>query len=146
MVGYDSVQNQQRIDTKDLMKYIVPQDLKSFGLIPEIIGRLPVLTYLNPLDREALHRILTEPKNSLVKQQIKLFEMDGIKLTFEEEALDYIVDKAMEYKLGARGLRSIMETIMIEAQFNAPSNQVKTLTITRQYAEQQITKSERMKK
>ena len=146
VVGYDSVQNQQRIDTKDLMKYIVPQDLKSFGLIPEIIGRLPVLTYLNPLDREALHRILTEPKNSLVKQQIKLFEMDGIKLTFEEEALDYIVDKAMEYKLGARGLRSIMETIMIEAQFNAPSDQVKTLTITRQYAEQQIMKSERMKK
>ncbi len=146
VVGYDSVQNQQRIDTKDLMKYIVPQDLKSFGLIPEIIGRLPVLTYLNPLDREALHRILTEPKNSLVKQQIKLFEMDGIKLTFEEEALDYIVDKAMEYKLGARGLRSIMETIMIEAQFNAPSDKVKTLTITRQYAEQQITKSERMKK
>ena len=146
VVGYDSVQNQQRIDTKDLMKYIVPQDLKSFGLIPEIIGRLPVLTHLDPLDREALHRILTEPKNSLVKQQIKLFEMDGIKLTFEEEALDYIVDKAMEYKLGARGLRSIMETIMIEAQFNAPSDQVKTLTITRQYAEQQITKSERMKK
>ena len=146
VVGYDSVQNQQRIDTKDLMQYIVAQDLKSFGLIPEIIGRLPVLTYLSPLDREALHRILTEPKNSLVKQQIKLFEMDGIKLTFEEEALDYIVDKAMEYKLGARGLRSIMETIMIEAQFNAPSDQVKTLTITRQYAEQQITKSERMKK
>ena len=145
VVGYDSVQNQQRIDTKDLMKYIVPQDLKSFGLIPEIIGRLPVLTYLNPLDREALHRILTEPKNSLVKQQIKLFEMDGIKLTFEEEALDYIVDKAMEYKLGARGLRSIMETIMIEAQFNAPSDQVKNLTITRQYAEQQIRKSEKMK-
>ena len=145
VVGYDSVQNQQRIDTKDLMKYIVPQDLKSFGLIPEIIGRLPVLTYLNPLDREALHRILTEPKNSLVKQQIKLFEMDGIKLTIVEEALDYIVDKAMEYKLGARGLRSIMETIMIEAQFNAPSDQVKTLTITRQYAEQQIRKSEKMK-
>ena len=145
VVGYDSVQNQQRIDTKDLMKYIVPQDLKSFGLIPEIIGRLPVLTHLDPLDREALHRILTEPKNSLVKQQIKLFEMDGIKLTFEEEALDYIVDKAMEYKLGARGLRSIMETIMIEAQFNAPSNQEKNLTITRQYAEQQIRKSEKMK-
>ena len=145
VVGYDSVQNQQRIDTKDLMKYIVPQDLKSFGLIPEIIGRLPVLTHLDPLDREALHRILTEPKNSLVKQQIKLFEMDGIKLTFEEEALDYIVDKAMEYKLGARGLRGIMETIMIEAQFNAPSNQEKNLTITRQYAEEQIRKSEKMK-
>ena len=146
VVGYDSVQNQQRIDTKNLMKYIVPQDLKSFGLIPEIIGRLPVLTYLDPLDREALRRILTEPKNSLVKQQIKLFEMDGIKLTFDEEALDYIVDKAVEYKLGARGLRSIMESIMIEAQYNAPSGQEKTLTITRQYAEEQIKKNEVMKK
>ncbi len=145
VVGYDSVQNQQRIDTKDLMKYIVPQDLKSFGLIPEIIGRLPVLTYLNPLDREALRNILTEPKNSLVKQQIKLFAMDGIKLTFDEDALDFIVDKAVEYKLGARGLRSIMESIMIEAQFNAPSEQVKTLTITRQYAEEQIRKNEKMK-
>ena len=140
VVGYDSVQNQQKIDTKDLMKYIMPQDLKSFGLIPEIIGRLPVLTYLNPLDREALRKILTEPKNSLVKQQIKLFAMDGIKLTFEDEALDYIVDKAIEYKLGARGLRSIMEGIMIEAQYNAPSKDEKTLTITRQYAEEQIEK------
>ena len=138
VVGYDSVQNQQRIDTKDLMKYIVPQDLKSFGLIPEIIGRLPVLTYLNPLDREALRRILTEPKNSLVKQQIKLFAMDGIKLSFEEDALDLIVDKAVEYKLGARGLRSIMESIMIEAQYSAPSKDKKTLSITRQYAEEQL--------
>ncbi|MBR5052674.1 MAG: ATP-dependent Clp protease ATP-binding subunit ClpX [Bacteroidaceae bacterium] len=138
VVGYDSVQNQQRIDTKDLMKYIVPQDLKSFGLIPEIIGRLPVLTYLNPLDREALRRILTEPKNSLVKQQIKLFAMDGIKLSFEEDALDFIVDKAVEYKLGARGLRSIMESIMIEAQYSAPSKDEKTLSITRQYAEEQL--------
>ena len=138
VVGYDSVQNQQRIDTKDLMKYIVPQDLKSFGLIPEIIGRLPVLTYLNPLDRDALRKILTEPKNSLVKQQMKLFAMDGIKLTFEEDALDFIVDKAVEYKLGARGFRSIMESIMIEAQFSAPSKDEKSLTITRQYAEQQI--------
>ncbi len=145
VVGYDSVQNQQRIDTKNLMKYIVPQDLKSFGLIPEIIGRLPVLTYLEPLDREALRRILTEPKNSLVKQQIKLFEMDGITLSFEDDALDFIVDKAIEYKLGARGLRSIMESIMIEAQFCAPSEQEKTLTITRKYAEEQIRKNERMK-
>ena len=145
VVGYDSIQNQQRIDTKDLMKYIVPQDLKSFGLIPEIIGRLPVLTHLNPLDREALRRILTEPKNSLVRQQIKLFAMDGIKLTFEEGALDYIVDKAVEYKLGARGLRSIMETIMTEAQYNAPSEQAKELTITRQYAEEQIERNEKMK-
>ena len=145
VVGYDSVQNQQRIDTKDLMKYIVPQDLKSFGLIPEIIGRLPVLTYLNPLDREALRKILTEPKNSLVKQQIKLFAMDGIRLSYDDDALDFIVDKAVEYKLGARGLRSIMESIMIEAQFNAPSRDEKTLTITREYAEEQIKKKEEMK-
>ncbi|MBO4550799.1 MAG: ATP-dependent Clp protease ATP-binding subunit ClpX, partial [Bacteroidaceae bacterium] len=116
-----------------------------FGLIPEIIGRLPVLTHLDPLDREALRRILTEPKNSLVKQQIKLFAMDGITLSFDDEALDYIVDKAVEYKLGARGLRSIMETIMIEAQFTAPSEQERTLTITRDYAEQQIRKKEKMK-
>ena len=140
VVGYDSVQNTQKIDTKDLMKYIVPQDLKSFGLIPEIIGRLPVLTYLDQLDRDALHRILTEPKNSLVKQQIKLFQMDGIKLSFADDSLDFIVDKAIEYKLGARGLRSIMETIMIEAQYSAPSKGVKTLTITRAYAEEQIEK------
>lgn len=141
VVGYDSVQNLQKIDSKDLMRYILPQDLKSFGLIPEIIGRLPVLTYLNPLDREALRNILTEPKNSLVKQQIKLFAMDGITLSFEEEALDYIVDKAVEYKLGARGLRSIMESIMIDAQFAAPSGKKKTLCITRKYAQQQIDKS-----
>ena len=140
VVGYDSVQNQQKIDTKDLMKYIVPQDLKSFGLIPEIIGRLPVLTYLDQLDRDALRKILTEPKNSLVKQQIKLFQMDGIELTFEDDALDFIVDKAIEYKLGARGLRSIMETIMIEAQYSAPSNGKKKLSITRKYAEEQIGK------
>ena len=138
VVGYDSVQNQQKIDTKDLMKYIVPQDLKSFGLIPEIIGRLPVLTYLDQLDRDALRKILTEPKNSLVKQQIKLFQMDGIELTFEDDALDFIVDKAIEYKLGA--LRSIMETIMIEAQYSAPSNGKKKLSITRKYAEEQIGK------
>lgn len=141
VVGYNSVQNQQKIDSKDLMKYIVPQDLKSFGLIPEIIGRLPVLTYLNPLDREALRNILTEPKNSLVKQQIKLFEMDGIKLTFEPEALEYIVDKAVEYKLGARGLRSIMEAVMIDAQYDAPSGKEKKLVITADYARRQIEKS-----
>ena len=103
------------------MQYILPQDLKSFGLIPEIIGRLPVLTYLNPLDREALRRILKEPKNSIIKQYSKLFEMDGIKLTFAEDALDYVVDKAVEYKLGARGLRSIVENIMTDAMFEAPS-------------------------
>lgn len=141
VVGYNSVQNQMQIDKGNLMKYILPQDLKSFGLIPEIIGRLPVLTYLNPLDREALRNILTEPKNSLVKQQIKLFEMDGIKLTFAPETLEYIVDKAVEYKLGARGLRSIMESIMMEAQFEAPSKRSKKLEITLEYARQQVEKS-----
>lgn len=141
VVGYNSVQNMKKIDSKELMKYIVPQDLKSFGLIPEIIGRLPVLTYLNPLDRDALRNILTEPKNSLVKQQVKLFKIDGIELSFTPEALDYIVDKAVEYKLGARGLRSIMETIMIDAQFDAPSQDEKTLVITADYAKAQVEKS-----
>ena len=122
------------------MQYILPQDLKSFGLIPEIIGRLPVLTYLDPLDRKALRRILTEPKNSLIKQQEKLFQMDGIKLTFDSEVLEYIVDKAVEYKLGARGLRSIVEAIMIDAQFEAPSKKIKELNITLKYAQQQIEK------
>lgn len=115
VVGYNSVQNVRNIDKSDLMKYILPQDLKSFGLIPEIIGRLPVLTYLNPLDRAALRKILVEPKNSIVKQYIKLMEMDGIELSFDEDALDCIVDKAVEYKLGARGLRSIVEAIMMDA-------------------------------
>lgn len=141
VVGYNSVQNMQKIDSKDLMKYIVPQDLKSFGLIPEIIGRLPVLTYLNPLDRTALRNILTEPKNSLVKQQIKLFEMDGIKLIFEPAALEYMVDKAVEYKLGARGLRSIMEAVMIDAQYDAPSGKEKVFIVTEDYARGQIEKS-----
>ena len=122
------------------MQYILPQDLKSFGLIPEIIGRLPVLTYLDPLDRKALRRILTEPKNSLIKQQEKLFQMDGITLTFDSEVLEYIVDKAVEYKLGARGLRSIVEAIMIDAQFEAPSKKIKELNITLKYAQQQIEK------
>ena len=144
VVGFDSVQNVQRIDTKNLMKYIQPQDLKSFGLIPEIIGRLPVLTYLNPLDRQALRNILTEPKNSIVKQQVKLFEMDGIELSFEPEMFDYVVDKAVEYKLGARGLRSIMETIMIDAQFDAPSCGKNKLVITADYACQQMEKSQRL--
>lgn len=120
VVGYNSVQNVAKIDKADLMKYILPQDLKSFGLIPEIIGRLPVLTYLNPLDREALRKILVEPKNSIVKQYIKLFEMDGIKLSFTEETFDYLVDKAVEYKLGARGLRSIVEAVMMDAMFEIP--------------------------
>lgn len=141
VVGYNSVQNVAKIDKNDLMKYIVPQDLKSFGLIPEIIGRLPVLTYLNPLDREALEKILTEPKNSIVKQYEKLFEMDGIKLTFQKEALDLIVDKAVEYKLGARGLRSIVESIMMDAMFEIPSQRVKHFDVTLEYAERQLEKS-----
>lgn len=141
VVGYNSVQNVRKIDKGDLMKYIVPQDLKSFGLIPEIIGRLPVLTYLNPLDREALAKILKEPKNSIVRQYEKLFSMDGITLTFTDDALDLIVDKAVEYKLGARGLRSIVESVMTDAMFELPSKRAKSFEVTRDYAQQQIEKS-----
>ena len=140
-VGYNSVQNVRKIEKDDLMKYVAPQDLKSFGLIPEIIGRLPVLTYLNPLDREALRRILMEPKNSIVKQYEKLFQMDDIKLSFAEDALNLIVDKAVEYKLGARGLRSIVEAVMMDAMFEVPSKKVKTFEVTRKYAEEQLAKS-----
>lgn len=141
VVGYNSVQNIRKIDKGDLMKYIVPQDLKSFGLIPEIIGRLPVLTYLNPLDREALAKILKEPKNSIVRQYEKLFSMDGITLTFTDDALDLIVDKAVEYKLGARGLRSIVESVMTDAMFELPSKRAKSFEVTRDYVQQQIEKS-----
>ena len=141
VVGYNSVQNVAKIDKSDLMKYILPQDLKSFGLIPEIIGRLPVLTYLNPLDREALRKILVEPKNSIVKQYIKLFEMDGIKLSFTEETFDYLVDKAVEYKLGARGLRSIVEAVMMDAMFEIPSKKVKSFEVTLEYAKAQLDKA-----
>jgi ATP-dependent Clp protease ATP-binding subunit ClpX len=141
VVGYNSVKNMQRIDKNNLMQYILPQDLKSFGLIPEIIGRLPVLTYLNPLDKEALHRILVEPKNSIIKQYEKLFEMDGITLTFSEDALNYVVDKAVEYKLGARGLRSIVESMMIDAMFEIPSKRVKSFEVTLEYAKNQLNKS-----
>ena len=142
VVGYNSVRNVAKIDKENLMQYIVPQDLKSFGLIPEIIGRLPVLTYLNPLDREALAKILVEPKNSIVKQYEKLFEMDGIKLTFTEEALKVLVDKAVEYKLGARGLRSIVETVMMDTMFEIPSKKVKKFEVTVKYALQQLEKSQ----
>lgn len=141
VVGFNSIQNTAKIDKNDLMKYVLPQDLKAFGLIPEIIGRLPVLTYLKPLDREALRKILAEPKNSIVKQFTKLFEMDGIKLTFTDGALDYIVDKAVEYKLGARGLRSIVESVVNEAMFELPSKDVKELEVTRDYAAQELEKS-----
>ena len=140
-VGYNSVQNVRTIDKNDLMKYVIPQDLKSFGLIPEIIGRLPVLTYLNPLDREALERILVEPKNSIVRQYIKLFEMDGVKLTFSKDALDAIVDKAVEYKLGARGLRSIVESVMMDAMFEIPSGDSKEFEVTGDYVTKQLEKS-----
>lgn len=141
VVGFNSIQNTAKIDKNDLMKYVLPQDLKAFGLIPEIIGRLPVLTYLKPFDREALRKILVEPKNSIVKQFTKLFEMDGIKLTFTDGALDYIVDKAVEYKLGARGLRSIVESVVNEAMFELPSKDVKELEVTRDYAAQELEKS-----
>lgn len=141
VVGYNSVQNVRRIDKNDLMKYIVPQDLKSFGLIPEIIGRLPVLTYLNPLDREALEKILTEPKNSIVKQYKKLFEMDGVELTFTDDALKTLVDKAVEYKLGARGLRSIVESVMMDAMYEVPSKRMKTFIVTADYVNEQLKKS-----
>ena len=140
-VGYNSVQNVARIDKADLMKYVLPQDLKSFGLIPEIIGRLPVLTYLNPLDREALRKILVEPKNSIVKQYVKLFSMDGITLSFTDPALDYIVDKAVEYKLGARGLRSIVEAVMMDAMFDVPSRRIKSFEVTEEYVRQQLDKA-----
>ena len=141
VVGYNSVQNARSIDKGDLMKYIVPQDLKSFGLIPELIGRLPVLTYLKPLDRQALRRILVEPKNSIVKQYIKLFEMDKITLTFTEDALDFIVDKAVDYQLGARGLRSIVEAVMMDAMFDVPSRRLKKFEVTLEYAKSQLGKA-----
>ncbi len=141
VVGYNSVQNVSKIDKKDLMKYVQPQDLKSFGLIPEIIGRLPVLTYLNPLDRIALEKILTEPKNSIVKQYQKLFEMDGVELTFTKEALDVMVDKAVEFKLGARGLRSIVENVMMDSMFELPSRKVKKFKVDADYVRKQMDES-----
>jgi ATP-dependent Clp protease ATP-binding subunit ClpX len=141
VVGYNSVQNVRKIDKENLMKYVVPQDLKSFGLIPELIGRLPVLTYLNPLDRAALEKILTEPKNSIIRQYKKLFEMDGVELNFTQGALDALVDEAMEYKLGARGLRSIVESVMMEPMFDLPSRKVKKFEVTADYVREQLSKS-----
>ena len=141
VVGYSAAKEAVKIDRGNLMQYIAPQDLKSFGLIPEIIGRLPVLTYLNPLDRTALRNILTEPKNSIIKQYVKLFEMDGVKLEFEPEVFEYIVDKAIEYKLGARGLRSIVETIMNDVMFEIPSQQPERFVVTLDYAKQQMGKA-----
>lgn len=140
VVGYGSLQIKERIDTKNLIKYIAPQDLRAYGLIPEIIGRLPVLTYLEPLDRKALRSILTEPKNSLIKQYVRLFELDSVKLKIEEDVLEYIVDTALEYRLGARGLRSICEAIMVDAMYNTPSQTKKSLTIKLPYARKMVEK------
>lgn len=142
VVGYNSVQHTMKIDANNLMKYIEPQDLKSFGLIPEIIGRLPVLTYLNPLDKAALLRILVEPKNSIIKQYIKLFKMDNIDLRFDDDTLQYIVDRATEFNLGARGLRSIVETIMMDAMFELPSNSQHEFVVTAEYARKQMEKQD----
>ena len=141
VVGFNAVENTAQVDKDNLLQYIVPEDLKSYGLIPEIIGRLPVLTSLQPLDRAALRRILTEPKNSIVKQYIKLLGMDGIKLSFDEDTLDFIVDKALEYKLGARGLRSIVESIMLDVMFEIPSSKSKTFKVTLEYAKGQLAKT-----
>ena len=140
-VGYSASKNEERVDEDNLLQYIVPKDLKDFGLIPEIIGRLPVLTYLNPLDAETLRAILTEPKNAIVKQYHKLFEMDDIKLDIDEKALGYIVDKAVEYKLGARGLRSLCEAILTDAMFELPGGDEKVLRVTKKYAEGKLDKS-----
>ncbi|PZX19266.1 ATP-dependent Clp protease ATP-binding subunit ClpX [Breznakibacter xylanolyticus] len=141
MVGYTASRNKDNIDQSNLLQYITPQDLKSFGLIPEIIGRLPILTYLEPLNRSTLRLILTEPKNSIIRQYEKLFEMDGIKLVFDEAVFEYIVDKAVEFKLGARGLRSICETIIIDAMFEMPSKKEKELRIDLAYATEKIDKA-----
>ena len=140
VVGFHASQASEKIDRENYLQYIAPQDLKAFGLIPEIIGRLPVLTYLEPLDRQALRNILTEPKNAIIRQYIKLFELDGITLKFEEEVYEYIVDKAIEFRLGARGLRSICEAIMTDLMFEVPSQNKKQITITKAYAEKYLSK------
>ncbi|MBQ3925418.1 MAG: ATP-dependent Clp protease ATP-binding subunit ClpX, partial [Bacteroidaceae bacterium] len=138
VVGFDASRNAARLDKSNMMQYIAPMDLKSFGLIPEIIGRLPVLTHLEPLDRTALRSILTEPKNSIVKQYIKMFEIDGVKLTFEDEVLDYVVDKAIEFGLGARGLRSLIEVVMMTPMYEVPSTGVKEYVVTLDFARKQV--------
>ena len=138
VVGFNASKAKEQIDRENLLQYIAPQDLKSFGLIPEIIGRLPVLTYLEPLDRQALRNILTEPKNAIIRQYVKLFELDGITLKFDEEVYEYIVDKAIEFRLGARGLRSICEAIMTDLMFEIPSQNKDSVTITKAYAEEKM--------
>ncbi len=141
VVGFGAVENATKIDRKNMIQYIMPMDLKAYGLIPEIIGRLPILTHLEPLDKSALRQILTEPKNSIIRQYKRLFEMDGITLEFAPEVLDFIVDKAVEFHLGARGLRSIVETIMIDKMYESPSRRIKNLTIDLDYAKAQISKA-----
>ena len=139
VVGFGAQENRQKVDKNNLLQYITPQDLKSFGLIPEIIGRLPVLTHLEPLDRQALRNILTEPKNALTKQYQKLLAMDGVALSFDTEALDYIVDKAIEYKLGARGLRGLMETVMKDLMYDIPSHpELKEYVVTKRLVSEKI--------
>jgi ATP-dependent Clp protease ATP-binding subunit ClpX len=142
VVGYNASRKSDVIDRANLLQYIAPQDLRSFGLIPEIIGRLPVLTFLNPLDREALRRILTDPKNAIIKQYKKLFKMDGLDLVFDDQVLEYIVDKAVEFKLGARGLRSICEIIMMDVMFDMPTEPEKTVEITFDYAQKKLESEE----
>ena len=145
VVGFNASQATEKIDRENFLQYIAPQDLKSFGLIPEIIGRLPVLTYLEPLDRQALRNILTEPKNAIIRQYIKLFELDGITLKFDEEVYEYIVDKAIEFRLGARGLRSICEAIMTDMMFEVPSQNKKAITINKAYAEEKLSRVQAQK-
>ena len=141
VVGFDAVEKSARVDKGNMLQYIAPMDLKAFGLIPEIVGRLPILTYLKPLDKKALRDILTEPRNSIIKQYIYLFKLDGVELTFTDDALDFIVDKAVEYKLGARGLRSIVESIMTDPMFEVPSSDEKKLVVDREFAQRQLEKT-----
>lgn len=138
VLGFGVAQRTAHIDKENLLQYIAPADLRKYGLIPEIVGRLPVITYLSPLSREALRDILTEPKNALLKQYIQLFHLDNIRLSFDDDVLDFIVDKAIDFKLGARGLRSICETIMMDAMYELPSSSTKALHITKQYAEEKL--------
>lgn len=145
VIGFTAQQETEHLDKSNMLQYIAPQDLKSYGLIPEIIGRLPVLTYLNPLDHEALRNILTQPKNALTKQYQKLLYMDGLTLTFDDEALDYIVDKALEYKLGARGLRGLMEAVMTDLMYEVPNKKKvgpQSFTVTKEYARQKLEKAD----
>lgn len=141
-VGFNAAKKKDQVDRNNLLQYITPHDLRAYGLIPEIIGRLPIVTHLNPLDRDSLRRILIEPKDAIVKQYIKLFEMDGIKLKFNDDTLDYIVDKAIEFRLGARGLRSICEVIMIDAMFELPGQETKEFTVTVDYAKEKLEKAD----